>query len=183
MKHLILVIGSLAGPLLLGHRVERLRTANASAEEILKSLGLSAEASPETIEAARIKLIDAANPAATSSLKDELGLGPLQLPAGIEQKDVSWRMKAGLALKQAVQAALGQKRHDDAVGKAKAAKARKPQVPSSALADLSLDKLFEHASSLKGFDAKSAAKLDKVALLKAIDDYNVNLAKEERAAS
>ena len=39
---------------------------------------------------------------------DPLGLGGLQLPKGVEVKDVLWRKQAGLSLKHAVQAALNQ---------------------------------------------------------------------------
>jgi len=51
--------------------------------------------------------------AAPSAPEDALNLGGLQLPAGLDRKDVSWRVKAGLALKQAVLAALHQQRHNE----------------------------------------------------------------------
>ena len=50
--------------------------------------------------------------------RDQLGLGPFELPAGVDVKDVLWRKKAGLDIKLAVQAALLQKKHDDAMAAA-----------------------------------------------------------------
>ena len=41
---------------------------------------------------------------------DPLGLGALQLPKGVEVKDVQWRKEAGLTIKQAVAAAFAQVR-------------------------------------------------------------------------
>ena len=117
-------------------------------------------------------------------LKDELGLGPLLLPEGVDKKDVLWRRRAGLDTKQAVQAALMQARHDKAVGAKKAAKAKTAQVASPALlnlAELTVDKLKEHAATLKGFDLKGASRKDDI--IAAINAYNESLAEEERAAS
>jgi len=51
--------------------------------------------------------------------KSKLNIGPFSLPPGISEDDVLWRMQAGLDAKQAVQAALQQKNHDDATAQAK----------------------------------------------------------------
>jgi len=55
---------------------------------------------------------------------DELDLGPFQLPEGLDKKDVIWRKRAGLDTKQAVEAALAQKKHDEAAAAQKAVAAK-----------------------------------------------------------
>lgn len=45
-------------------------------------------------------------------------IGPFRLPEGIDKKDVTWRIQAGLDPEQAVQAAIAQKASDDARAKA-----------------------------------------------------------------
>ena len=77
-----------------------------------------------------------------------------------------------------------QKRHDDAVGKEKARRARTAQVPAAALlpaADFSDEGLKKYVASAKVLDLKKDATREEIS--KAIDAYNAKLAKEERAAS
>jgi hypothetical protein len=45
--------------------------------------------------------------------KPKLKLGGLQLPPGIEEEDVAWRVAGGLDVGMAVQAAIAQKKYDD----------------------------------------------------------------------
>ena len=189
MKRSFLLLFSLAAAFAPALR-RNLSTANGAAEDILEKLGLSPDASPDEVEAMRIKLIDAANPAAMPA-GDPLNLRGLALPAGIDRKDVLWRKAAGLSNEHAVQAATAQKRHDDAVGKEKAAKAKRPATPAAGLlstagaqlpdlAGMTLAQLIDYATKGKIELGSAKAKADIIATIEA---FNKNLAKEERAAS
>ncbi len=195
MKYRLLILSAASCAAILAPSLRTaFSTANAASQADLKEstakifakLGLDEDADPEVVNAALIKLIDAANPGAKSPVRDELGLGPLRLPEGIEAKDVAWRKAAGLSTEHAVSAALMQKRHDDAVGKAKAAKARQPAVPVAALtmtdlAKMTVPQLKKHAATLNGLDLKDAN--EAADILSAIEAYNVKLAREEQKAS
>jgi len=74
--------------------------------------------------------IEANKKAASQTVpEDALNLGPFRLPEGLDKKDILWRVRAGLDVTQAVEAALAQKKHDEAVAakaaeEAKAAKSK-----------------------------------------------------------
>ncbi|HEX4085912.1 MAG TPA: hypothetical protein VHY22_13445 [Chthoniobacteraceae bacterium] len=105
MKHFNLII---AGLLCRGNY----RTANAAAADVtgdISDIQARMAAQDEEIKALRQKLAASTGTAATAA--DPLGLGGMQLPKGVAEKDVLWRKQAGLNLKQAVQAALEQVRH------------------------------------------------------------------------
>ena len=185
MKRYLLLLCSVAAAFAPALR-RNLSTANGAAEDILEKLGLSPDSSPDEVEAMRIKLIDATNPAAVLA-GDELGLGGLALPTGLNKKDVLWRKKTGLSTKQAVQAALAQKRHDDAVGKAKADKAKQPAAAAAALAGGTTDfsgmtvaQLVEYSTGKKIDLGGASKKADIIAVIEAFDKKQD---KEERDAS
>ena len=96
IRSVILLAGALFAP-------SRFTTANAAAET----------ASAEDVEALKARIAELEKQAGEKSgvPADPLGLGGMQLPKGVTEKDVLWRKHAGLNLKQAVAAALAQVRH------------------------------------------------------------------------
>jgi len=96
IRSIILLAGALFAP-------SRFTTANAAAET----------ASAEDVEALKARIAELEKQAGEKSgvPADPLGLGGMQLPKGVTEKDVLWRKQAGLNLKQAVSAALAQVRH------------------------------------------------------------------------
>ena len=185
MKRSLLLLCSVAAAFAPALR-RNLSTANGAAEDILEKLGLSPDSSPDEVEAMRIKLIDATNPAAVLA-GDELQLGGLVLPTGLNKKDVLWRRKTGLSTKHAVQAALAQKRHDDAVGKAKADKAKQPGTASAALVGGTTDYSAMTVAELVEYTTRKKIELvagsRKADIIAAIEAFDKQQAKEERDAS
>jgi len=116
MKKMKLIILSLAG--LAFSRPAGLCTANSVADEV-EALKKQFGELQEQNAALQKQLDDAKSAASKTIIGDELNLGPFRLPEGIDKKDVLWRVRAGLDVKQAVEAAVAQKKHDDAVKSAK----------------------------------------------------------------
>ena len=95
------------------------RTANAAADVAGDISDIQTRLASLEEENAALKRQVAGAPAPAA---DPLRLGGLQLPKGIEPKDVQWRVEAGLSVKHAVQAALAQLRLNGSKKKAVAAK-------------------------------------------------------------
>ena len=84
----------------------RFTTANAAAPEVELS-DIQAQINELKAENERLRQ----QTGVAQAPADPLGLGGMQLPKGVTEKDVLWRKQAGLNLKQAVAAALAQVRH------------------------------------------------------------------------
>ena len=118
MKKLKLIALSLAGIARSGYR-----TANAVADDVAALKKQLDELQKQNAELT--EKVEASQVTAASVVADELDLGGLRLPEGLDKKDVLWRLRAGLDLHQAVAAAIAQKKHDDAIAAAKVAEKKK----------------------------------------------------------
>jgi len=116
MKKIALILLSVAGLSRSKHC-----TANTLTEDV-EALRTEMEA----LKAQNAELLEKLETAKTAASKpvesNELDLGGLELPSGLDKKDVIWRVRAGLDVKQAVQAAIAQKKHDEQQAAKKAAK-------------------------------------------------------------
>ena len=109
MNKLKLTLLSLAGLSFPGHH-----TSNAASDDIAELKKQMTELQEQNI-ALQEKLESQRTIAASPVTGSSLNLGPFRLPEGIDEKDVIWRVAAGLDVKLAVEAAIAQKKHDDAV--------------------------------------------------------------------
>jgi len=86
-------------------------TANAAAEAAPELAEIQARLDALEHENAELRERQANSTGTQPTAADPLGLGGLQLPKGVEAKDIIWRKEAGLSLKHAVQAAVSQVRY------------------------------------------------------------------------